>query len=79
MTSKMLVEETFERVADRLLHEDPGLNPGRMFGSVGLTTGGKVFAMVVKGDLVVQVPAQRVDELIASRKAGASTLDTAGP
>ncbi len=37
-----------------------------MFGSVGLTTRGKVFAMVVKGELVVKLPSERVSELLES-------------
>ena len=39
---------------------------GRMFGSVGLKVNGKVFAMVVKGKLVVKLPGQRVDALVAA-------------
>lgn len=36
-----------------------------MFGSEGLKVADKVFAMLVKGRLVVKLPAARVDELIA--------------
>jgi len=36
-----------------------------MISAVGLKTDGKVFAMTVKGELVVKLPAERVDELIA--------------
>ena len=36
-----------------------------MFASDGLKTGGKFFAIVSKGDLVVKLPAARVDELVA--------------
>lgn len=39
--------------------------PGKMFGAEGLRIDGKVFAMRVKGNLVVKLPARRVDELIA--------------
>lgn len=39
---------------------------GRVFGSSGLKVGGKVFAMVVKGKLVVKLPKERVDGLVAS-------------
>jgi TfoX/Sxy family transcriptional regulator of competence genes len=45
---------------------DPGVATGRMFGSTGLKVGGKVFAMSVKGDLVVKLPKERVDELVAA-------------
>jgi TfoX N-terminal domain len=64
---RVKIESMFERVAERLLSEDRALEQGRMFGSVGLKTGGKVFAMVVKGDLVVKLPANRVDELLEAR------------
>lgn len=37
---------------------------GRMFGSAGLKTDGKTFAMLVKGRLVVKLPRERVEELV---------------
>lgn len=49
-----------------------GVTEGRMFGSAGLKFGGKVFAMEVKGTLVVKLSARRVDELVA---AGAGRFD----
>ncbi len=45
---------------------DPQVAPGRMFGSPGLKVDGKVFAMLVKGALVVKLPKVRVDTLVAS-------------
>jgi len=45
---------------------DASVTLGRMFSSVGLKVNGKVFAMIVKGDLVVKLSRQRVDALIAS-------------
>ncbi len=45
---------------------DRKVRQGKMFGSVGLKVNGKVFAMVVKGRLVVKLPKERVDELVAS-------------
>jgi TfoX/Sxy family transcriptional regulator of competence genes len=57
------VQELFERVAERLVAEEPGVEKARMFASDGLKTDGKFFAMVSKGDLVVKLPAARVDEL----------------
>lgn len=61
----MEVERLFEEVADRLLAEDADLEAGHMFSSRGLKTGrGKFFAMVSKGDLVVKLPEDRVDELV---------------
>jgi hypothetical protein len=48
---------------------DPAVTPpsgGTGFGASGLKAGGKLFAMLVKGELVVKLPKQRVDELIES-------------
>ena len=39
----------------------------RMFGSVGLKVNGKIFVMMVKGDLVVKLPKERVETLIGAR------------
>lgn len=39
----------------------------RMFGSTGLKVSGKVFAMMVKGDLVVKLPKERVEALINAK------------
>ncbi len=36
----------------------------RSFGSTSLKAGGKIFAMLVKGRLVVKLPVSRVDELV---------------
>jgi hypothetical protein len=44
--------------------DDPAVTPGRSAGS--LTVGGKVFAMVVKDKLVVKLPAERGDALLAA-------------
>ena len=37
---------------------------GTMMASVGLKVGGKIFAMLVRGDLVVKLPRERVTELV---------------
>jgi hypothetical protein len=55
------VDRLFDTVSARLLAEDPALGQGRMMNAVGLKTGGKFFAMVVKEELVVKLPAERVD------------------
>jgi hypothetical protein len=39
--------------------------PKRAFGATSLKTNGKIFAMLVKGRLVVKLPAARVEELVA--------------
>jgi len=39
---------------------------GRAFGSAALRTHGKIFAMLVRGALVVKLPKQRVDELVGA-------------
>lgn len=57
-------EDLFGAVADAVEH-DPAVSTGRMFGSTGLKVGGKIFAMLVKGKLVVKLPRHRVEELIA--------------
>ena len=58
----MTVEQLFDEVSARLLEEDPSLAQGLMFSAVGLKTGGKFFAMVVKDELVLKLPAERVDQ-----------------
>jgi hypothetical protein len=57
-------EERFASLSASLLDGDPCVSEGRMFGSQGLKVGGKVFAMLVKGQLVVKLPAERVNKLV---------------
>jgi TfoX/Sxy family transcriptional regulator of competence genes len=52
----------FAAVIDALSSE-PGVTKGRMFGSDGLKVGKRVFAMEVKGKLVVKVSLDRASEL----------------
>ena len=59
-----MVQALFDEVAERLLREDEAVEQTRMMGSDGLKTGGKLFAMVSKGELVVKLPRERVDELV---------------
>jgi hypothetical protein len=41
--------------------------PKRAFGATSLKTSGKIFAMLVKGRLVVKLPAERVEALVDER------------
>jgi hypothetical protein len=59
-------EQMFERLSADFL-ADPAVGQGTGFGSSpGLRVDGKIFAMLVKGELVVKLPKERVDQLIAS-------------
>ena len=60
----MTAQALFDEVSERLLAEDAALERTRMMGSEGLKTGGKFFAMVSRGELVVKLPRERVDELV---------------
>ncbi len=46
----------------RALSSEAGVTKGRMFGSEGLKVGKQVFAMEVKGKLVVKVSAERASD-----------------
>jgi hypothetical protein len=64
----MTAEALFERLVARF-SADPSVTPpssGGVFGASGLKVGGKLYAMVSKGELVVKLPRDRVDELVAS-------------
>jgi hypothetical protein len=59
-------EERFAAVVDDLAGE-PGLTPpsgGSGFGRSALRVHGRIFAMLVRGSLVVKLPEKRVAELI---------------
>lgn len=61
----MTNEELYEQIAGGWL-ERPGISTKKMFASIGLAApNGKVFAMLCRGELVVKIPAPRVDELEA--------------
>ena len=51
-------------VADR-----PDVTIGRALANLGLMTGGKLFAFIKDGDLVLKLPAGRIDALIESHGA----------
>jgi TfoX/Sxy family transcriptional regulator of competence genes len=61
-------EERYDKLIDALT-EQPGVTPpsaGGKFGSAGLKVQGKIFAMLVRGELVVKLPRTRVAELVAA-------------
>ncbi len=61
-------EERFAALVEEFLGR-PGVTPpenGRAFGSSGLKVNNKIFAMLVRGRLVVKLPKARVDALVAS-------------
>ncbi|MGH2677724.1 MAG: hypothetical protein ACRDHB_05120 [Actinomycetota bacterium] len=59
-------ERRFQRLADRFLGQR-GVSEGTGFGTnPGLRVGGKVFAMLIQGDLVLKLPRERVNGLIES-------------
>ena len=60
----------FDSVANRFLGE-PGVSEGQMFGMPVLKVGGKVFAGLWEAQLVVKLPAERVQALIASGRGSA--------
>ena len=62
-------EERYATLADTLLASpEVGLSEERGFGSSALWTSGKIFVMLVRGELVVKLPRQRVDALILAGK-----------
>jgi hypothetical protein len=61
-------EERFATIVEALLSH-PDVTPpsdGKGFGSSGLKIQNKLFAMLVRGKLVVKLPKPRVDALVAS-------------
>lgn len=63
MTAVASAEERFASLCESLAGE-AGVTTGRMFGSEGLKVSNKVFALLVKGRLVVKLPAGRVEALV---------------
>jgi hypothetical protein len=65
-------EERWERLVGAMLdrpgttYGSDGSGPQRAFGSTSLKTNGKIFAMFVKGRLVVKLDRRRVEELVAA-------------
>lgn len=61
-------QRAFDRLAAGYLG-DPDVSPGRIFHSEGLTVQGKIFALLVRDDLVVKVPAAQAAALVADGSA----------
>jgi len=75
MTDATQARELFDRIAERY-RDDPSVTEGTGFGSSpGLRVAGKIFAMLSHDELVVKLPAARVDALIAN---GTATRFDAG-
>jgi hypothetical protein len=58
-------EAAYDAIVARLSAE-PGVSVGRMFRSEGLHHGGRYFALLARGELVVKLPADRVAVLTAA-------------
>jgi TfoX/Sxy family transcriptional regulator of competence genes len=56
-------EQTYQAIAERLLASDPDIEHKPAFGSPGLRYRDKIFAMHVRGDLVVKLPERRCEDL----------------
>ena len=68
--AREIAQERLDDLANDYLSR-PGVDWGRMFGSMGLRVRGKVFAVAAyRGGLMVKIPAGRADELVTS---GAAT------
>jgi hypothetical protein len=63
----MSAEGKFQQVVVAL-QGAPGVSTAKMFGAPGLRVGTKFFACLVKGELVVKLPRQRVEALLATRQ-----------
>jgi hypothetical protein len=66
-TADDLPDPRYEDLIDELMGE-PGVTPphGRGFGRSAVRFNGKIFAMFVRGRLVLKLSADRVDEMIAA-------------
>lgn len=53
----------FEQIAQAFA-ERPGVTRAKVFGAPGLKVRGKVFACLIKDDLVIKLPRERVEAMI---------------
>ncbi len=72
MTAPAAPQERFDRLVGEMI-DRPGVGYGRdepgganRFGANALKVRGKIFAMLVRGALVVKLPRDRVDALVAA-------------
>jgi len=65
----MSPEERYAALGNELLGDQP-IEPGKGFGASALKVNGKIFAMLVKEQLVVKLPRQRVHTLVAADTGG---------
>lgn len=63
----MVAEKLFEASVQRLL-ANPNVIRAKMFGAPTLKVGGKVFACLFKGKLVLKLPKERVAAIVGSGK-----------
>jgi TfoX/Sxy family transcriptional regulator of competence genes len=61
----VVADELFASVAEAFRGQ-PAVTQSKMFGAPGLKVGGKVFACLVKGKLVVKLRRERVEALLES-------------
>ena len=60
-------DRIFDAIASAFIR-DPKVSQVRMFGSPELKIGGKVFAFLMKGKLVLKLPKEKVNELVAAKE-----------
>jgi TfoX/Sxy family transcriptional regulator of competence genes len=74
MPTQLDPERAFQKLVKTLTSSDPQIEPPqptrREFGSNALKVNGKIFAMLVRGSLVLKLPKARVEALIASGQGG---------
>ena len=65
-----MTAQLFAQLSEELTASRPDVEPTRMVGSAGLNTHAKTFAMLVRRRLVVKLPSERVQELLAAGTGG---------